>query len=619
MNMISLRGGRVVIIRIASSFVMSPSALLLLLKNLISTLLVILSLTIVAIGLILDANIADMGGSLCECIVLLLSLTLLAANEGFQVGVVSIQHLSFSEIEKLGYHRAAKTHQLMFQERSRQLKKLFIGQSFMVVTCSFLIAQLTTFSSLSVHRVLALNSSSTSTVGDTMFYIFAQSGLPGVIVTVTFAQLLPSIFSKQYPLQFLNIIGVHSVIRAALLIENVGIVKIVYLIYEFFKVIFEVELSSLVNTTRTNGSGQSTVDTSNTERMLLTDPHNDNEDDSDLEYEQHGIDDVDEDKRDRPSAEPQHVGANEVHHRSLWQIVLASFVTFCSFCLTLFSVLFLGFGIYRGYGLYSQEIPTVVQYAMILFVLTIVFYCEGLKIAIVSTAHLDLVAIQAKGGNQRAVQVHRLLHPPHVVKSELCTNSSDNEDANSITASETHNHDSTVDVDHVKRFLLGRQQLVVPLGFLFAQLTHFSRFPADHLPSYLYYPLVTIGLPGILVLLQFAQLAPQLLAEEKNVPFLGMRGAYVLTKVALAVESLGITNFTWMMFAGLDSIMRSGKCGSAAEGCPDDAGDDQLISIELGNRQSGSYLAEGSGRKKKLNRLLKYQSNPVQDSDSISV
>lgn len=62
--------------------------------------------------------------------------------------------------------------------------------------------------------------------------------------------------------------------------------------------------------------------------------------------------------------------------------------------------------------------------------------------------------------------------------------------------------------------------MVVPLGFLFAQLTHFSLFPMEMLPASIYYPLVTIGVPGILVLLQFAQLSPQLLAEEKGVTFL---------------------------------------------------------------------------------------------------
>lgn len=69
-----------------------------------------------------------------------------------------------------------------------------------------------------------------------------------------------------------------------------------------------------------------------------------------------------------------------------------------------------------------------------------------------------------------------------------------------------------------------RQQIVVPLGFLFAQLTHFSTFPSNLLPPVLFNPVVTIGVPGVLVLLQFAQLTPQLLAEEQSISFLVSAG-----------------------------------------------------------------------------------------------
>lgn len=64
------------------------------LKTLISSALVLSSLVIVVVGLAWDTNIADMGGTVPECILLFLSLLLLAMNEGFQVGVVSIQHFS---------------------------------------------------------------------------------------------------------------------------------------------------------------------------------------------------------------------------------------------------------------------------------------------------------------------------------------------------------------------------------------------------------------------------------------------------------------------------------------------------------------------------------------------
>jgi hypothetical protein len=59
----------------------------------------------------------------------------------------------------------------------------------------------------------------------------------------------------------------------------------------------------------------------------------------------------------------------------------------------------------------------------------------------------------------------------------------------------------------ITRFLLGRQLIVVPLGFLMATITLFEGY--DNLPSGWYFLLVGLGLPGMIVTMQVAQLAPQ--------------------------------------------------------------------------------------------------------------
>ena len=146
----------------------------------------------------------------------------------------------------------------------------------------------------------------------------------------------------------------------------------------------------------------------------------------------------------------------------------------------------------------------------------------------------------------------------------------------------------------MNRFLLGRQQVVVPLGFVVAQITAFSGYTdsgAEHpqLGGVMNFLLVTLGLPGIVVLLQvsqlltrhhhdghvmyciltitvtiniyilsfvlttngilmvyistcqFSQLAPQLLAAANKDVFLRLPGASGLVYLALAIESLGLT------------------------------------------------------------------------------
>jgi hypothetical protein len=45
----------------------------------------------------------------------------------------------------------------------------------------------------------------------------------------------------------------------------------------------------------------------------------------------------------------------------------------------------------------------------------------------------------------------------------------------------------------------------------------------------------------VLILLQFSQLTPQILAESHGEAFLSLPGAYSLVYIALAIEKLGIT------------------------------------------------------------------------------
>lgn len=313
----------------------------------------------------------------------------------------------------------------------------------MVVTCSFLIAQLTTFSDLSMEELFSFvnvpNATSSSSIVNTLFFIFVQSGLPGVIVTVTFAQLLPSIFSKQYPLPFLNIFGVYTIIRVALVIENIGIVKFVYVIFGCFKMCFN---------KKSNTKHRASLLDSSYHNMFVSD----NEDDI-LEY-------CEEESNKNQGAEEVTDGnmmKNEnyaIHITAYLRLIFNRFLTFASFCVTTLSLVFLGYGIAHGYSTFGKNIPSVFQFVILFFVLLVVFYCEGLKIAIVSTSHLDHVAVRAKGGNQISVRIHQLLHPPSIPSDKVFFLSSE-EGYNDVSATAGQDFKAP-EVDHVKRFLLGR-------------------------------------------------------------------------------------------------------------------------------------------------------------------
>lgn len=112
--------------------------------------------------------------------------------------------------------------------RVNRLKNLFVGQSFLVVTCSFLIAGLTTFDGeLFVGALRARH-------GDSAFLtalsVFVGTGLQGAFVTVILFQLLPSVYAKKRPVQVLSVPGVGLVVRLALLVEAAGVLQSLYLV-----------------------------------------------------------------------------------------------------------------------------------------------------------------------------------------------------------------------------------------------------------------------------------------------------------------------------------------------------------------------------------------------------
>ena len=70
--------------------------------------------------------------------------------------------------------------------------------------------------------------------------------------------------------------------------------------------------------------------------------------------------------------------------------------------------------------------------------------------------------------------------------------------------------------------------------------------------SVLKFLLIGVDLPMILILLVFAQLAPQLLAEKHTDSFLALWGAYAVVSAALLVEGLGITQATFLIVDAID-------------------------------------------------------------------
>lgn len=196
---------------------------------------------------------------------------------------------------------------------------------------------------------------------------------------------------------------------------------------------------------------------------------------------------------------------------------LQAFKYIISTAITFFCIGFIIYCTSMGYS--SLETPIPVQFFLLAFAMVFQFYCEGMKVAAVTLSHVSPEIFEQEGFSQ-AGKVQNLL--------------------------------TSQGEDGVKKFLLGRQLIVVPLGFIVAQVTSFNKFPKDLLDPVSYALLIDVGLPGILVLLQFAQLCPQLLAESHGKSFMSLRGGYSLVYGALMIEKFGLTSFVWLLYVGMD-------------------------------------------------------------------
>jgi len=182
---------------------------------------------------------------------------------------------------------------------------------------------------------------------------------------------------------------------------------------------------------------------------------------------------------------------------------LSTLVTLGFFCLILYAIS-------SGYAALDGH-PALL---MIIFfaVVALLAYLEGLQVAI-------MALIDANRSNfrhlPRAYNNHRLAMANHGL--------------------------------NVQRFMVGRQFFVVFVVFLGAQLTTYSELKIDWLPNFLYVLIIQTGMPGVLFVLSFGQLMPQLIASTHPVTFMNLPGSWAVIHMALGFEAAGVTHFSWVL------------------------------------------------------------------------
>jgi hypothetical protein len=174
--------------------------------------------------------------------------------------------------------------------------------------------------------------------------------------------------------------------------------------------------------------------------------------------------------------------------------------------LTLGCMGFLMYNISNGHSILTTSIPLAFIFLLIPWLT--MFYAEGIKIAIISSSTLE---------------IEELVHQDYPL---------------AIMGLVSEN-------EGIPRFLLGRQMLVVPMGFLLANVTLFKGW--EYLPDEIYIPLIALGLPGMIVTMQCFKLAPQIIASRHNKAFLKLPGTYLFVLFALCIEKLGFTKPAFLL------------------------------------------------------------------------
>jgi hypothetical protein len=181
-----------------------------------------------------------------------------------------------------------------------------------------------------------------------------------------------------------------------------------------------------------------------------------------------------------------------------------------STCATIGALIVVLYGISKE--VYVLNTPPGVTFIILVVVLTILFYLEGLMIAIVATQFWDRDTF--KHAYPRAYKLHELINRP----------------------------------DNVKRFIIGRQFCTVLTGFVLAQVCTFDHWENTGYNDVLFFVLIKSGLVGVLIVLSFGQLMPELLAQEYPLRFMNLPFSYTVCAVSLFFDGVAVGHAGWAVY-----------------------------------------------------------------------
>jgi hypothetical protein len=458
-------------------------------------------------------------------IFLLCALVLLAYFESGQVAVVNISTIDEKQTLQLIDSHPRTFEIYRFVKPKGVVETYLIGRQLCVIAIVFLISNLTTFPMMP------------DMLPKVFEHALITTGFPGVLVTLAFGQIFPQLIAYEYTIRFLNTRGTLLAIKIAVAIESIKV-------FTNLSWIVTNSTSKIVPSWKGTGDNINTLSPSTHGLMEYEDSVHSNIDMVALSS-QHAS--IQKDPRAQPTVQKNENVCDE--HSLCWRllclsnlqnanvdtnsnILLMGLDVICnciSVAICIFSFTIILYGFYKEHTI--LPLNSFLLVFLFLFTLCCIFYLEGLQVAILSLPTLSSTVVQSQ---------HPNLLPIYALFST------------------SQNSRNTVDnissILDVKRFLMGRQFLVVLAMFTMAYMTTYHEYslPAKmsihkHAKSCLDWYIAS-GLSGILVTLNTVQMPSQMLAKQNPVKFLSLPCVYYIIQLCIFCEQLGICHFGWVLF-----------------------------------------------------------------------
>jgi hypothetical protein len=313
-----------------------------------------------------------------------------------------------------------------------------VGRQFVVILLVFLIAQITSFPDIS-DNFLELPYA--------ILYIL-KSGLPGIVIVLTFGQLVSQIFVEEFTIPFLNLHGCYSMIMLSLAIERIGVCHFSWLLYHSaVKLIATFTDAKPAPTYHSSPSFDSKAlpsyqGAANSSPLMAT-------------------------LLPQPTAGPDTPDS----------YCLEAFRYMWSSAVTLAAIGIITWGISEE--AYVLDVPEPVAVVALLLCLVVLFYLEGLMIAIVSTQYWPRAAFTSVSPGIQTSGFQDTRHTSETGTAEPQVNELDTSSTQLLPPLVVYPRAigirKLMRAPHaVKRFIIGRQCFTVTVAFLLAQITTFS-------------------------------------------------------------------------------------------------------------------------------------------------